>query len=507
MMREMRGLGVLVAAALAPAACARTAPAPVPTPTPATASVATAAVDTPAAPRVAVDRSRPPELGPPPSLRLPPVETRTLSNGLTLYIVEQHELPLVDLVLLVKSGSEADPAGRAGLATLVADMLMEGTTSRTGLEVADQAAYLGIELDAGATWDASRVTLHAPTAQLDSALALFADVALHPRFAVADLERLRKERLTTLIQLRDRPSAIADQAFASIVFGAGHAYGRSTLGTEATTRAITRADLQRFYAQHYRPNNAALLVVGDVDPDAVSGTLERLVGAWKPAPVPESAVGSAPAPRPTTVYLIDKPGAPQSSIRIGGIGVPRSTPDYFAIQVMNTILGGSFTSRLNQNLREVHGYTYGAGSGFGMRREAGPFVARAEVTGTKTDSSLVQFLKELNAIRDDTVPTAELEKAKRYIQLGLPADFETTRDVASQLVPVVLYGLPLDYYGGYIERVGRVTQADVQRVARRYIDPAHLTIVVVGDRKSIEPGVRALNAGAVEVRAAAGAAR
>lgn len=505
MMREMRGLGVLVAAALTPAACARTAPAP--PPTPATASVAAAAVDTPAAPRAAVDRSRPPELGPPPSLRLPPVETRTLSNGLKLYIVEQHELPLADLVLLVKSGSEADPAGRTGLATLVADMLMEGTTSRTGLEVADQAAYLGIDLDAGATWDASRVTLHAPTAQLDSALALFADVALHPRFAVADLERLRKERLTTLIQLRDRPPAIADLAFASIVFGPAHAYGRPTIGTEATTRAITRADLQRFYARHYRPNNAALIVVGDVDPDAVAGTLERLLGAWKAAPVPASAVGSAPAPRPTTVYLIDKPGAPQSSIRIGGIGAPRSTPDYFAIQVMNTILGGAFTSRLNQNLREVHGYTYGAGSGFGMRREAGPFVARAEVTGTKTDSSLVQFLKELNAIRDDTVPTAELEKAKRYIQLGLPADFETTRDVASQLVPVVLYGLPLDYYGGYIESVGRITQADVQRVARRSIDPAHLAIVVVGDRKSIEPGVRALNAGTVEVRAAGGATR
>ncbi|HET9984599.1 MAG TPA: pitrilysin family protein [Longimicrobiales bacterium] len=496
MRRGIRHSGALSAALLGFGACGRTAPPPAPVPS----ATAPAVVDTPMAPRVALDRSKAPELGAPPSLKVPPVETRELSNGLKLYIVEQHELPLADLVLVVKSGSEADPAARAGLATLTADMLTEGTTSRTGLQVADQAAYLGVDLDAGAAWDASRITLHAPTAQLDSALALFADVALHPRFDARDLERLRKERLTTLLQLRDRPPAIADLAYASILFGPAHAYGRPTIGTEATTRAIQRADLQHFYERHYRPNNAALIVVGDVEADAVTAKLERLLGGWTQAPVREAALGTTPAPKPATVYLIDKPGAPQSSIRIGGIGVPRSTPDYFAIQVMNTVLGGSFTSRLNQNLREVHGYTYGAGSGFGMRRAAGPFIARAEVTGTKTDSSLVQFLKELNTIRNDTVPTAELEKAKRYIQLGLPADFETTRDVAGQLVPLVLYGLPLDYYGGYIQSVGRVTQADVQRVARQYIDPAHFTIVVVGDRKSIEEGVRRLNAGVVEVR-------
>jgi predicted Zn-dependent peptidase len=199
------------------------------------------------------------------------------------------------------------------------------------------------------------------------------------------------------------------------------------------------------------------------------------------------------------VYLIDKPGAPQSSVRIGSIGVPRSTQDYFALQVMNTILGGSFTSRLNQNLRETRGYTYGAGSGFDMRREAGPFTARAEVTGTKTDSSLIEFMKELRSILD-TVPQAELEKAKRYLQLGLPADFETTTDIGFRLAPLATYGLPLDYYNSYVQRIEEVTQADVQRVARRYIDPSRLAIIIVGDRASVEPTLRALDLGPVTIR-------
>ncbi|MFN2400408.1 MAG: M16 family metallopeptidase [Gemmatimonadaceae bacterium] len=204
-------------------------------------------------------------------------------------------------------------------------------------------------------------------------------------------------------------------------------------------------------------------------------------------------------PQSTTVYLIDKPGAPQSSVRIGTVGVPRSTEDYFALVVMNTILGGSFTSRLNQNLRETRGYTYGARSRFDMRRAPGPFIAQAEVTGTKTDSSLVEFMKELKAIRD-TVPAAELAKAKRYLQLGLPARFETTGDIASQIIPIVLYDLPADYFNTYVRQIENVTQADVQRVANKYVDPSHLSVVIVGDRKSIEPSLKALKVGDVLIR-------
>ncbi|MFL5575886.1 MAG: M16 family metallopeptidase [Gemmatimonadaceae bacterium] len=486
-------------------ACAKAASPPSPAPTPAPAVTDTARRDTTRRDTTrrdtsaTFDRSQRPAIGPAPSVSLPPLQTRELSNGMKLVVVEQHELPLADFVLLVNTGGEADPPARPGLATLTADLLREGAASRNSLQIADQEAFLGVELNSAAGWDQSRVTLHTPTAQLDSALALFADVALRPSFPTAELERLRKERLTELLQLRDRPPAIADRAYAAAVFGDRHPYGHALVGTETAARAITRADVQRFYQAAYRPSNATLIAVGDLSADDVARRAEALFGKWRGGAAPAAAYPAAPRAGATTVYIVDKPGAVQSSIRIGGVGAARSTSDYFPLVVMNTILGGSFTSRLNQNLRETHGYTYGARSRFDMRRQAGPFTASAEVTATKTDSSLLEFMKELRAIRD-TVPAAELEKAKRFLQLQLPGNFETTASIATQVVPIVLYGLPLDYYNGYVRQIERVTQADVQRVARQYVDPANVTIVVVGDRKSIEPGIRALGLGTVVVR-------
>jgi predicted Zn-dependent peptidase len=484
-----------LAAALVVGSCARSPRAvelepTVSTPAPASATPTAAS---------AIDRSVPPELGPPPALALPPVIERTLPNGLRLLVVEHHELPVADFILLVGTGGEADPADKPGVATLVASMLQEGTTTRSSLEIAAQEATLGASVGSSGGWDVSRVTLHTPTEQLDSALALFADVALAPSFPPEELERLRQQRLTSLLQIRDRAPVIADRAYAAILYGGDHPYGRPLGGTEKATEATTRADLERFYRAHYRPNNATLIVVGDVQPADIESRIARLFGSWERADVPRTTYSAATAATRTTVYLIDKPDAPQSSVRIGSIGVPRSTEDYFALQVMNTILGGSFTSRLNQNLRETRGYTYGAGSGFDMRREAGPFTARAEVTGTKTDSSLIEFMKELRGILD-TVPQAELEKAKRYLQLGLPADFETTTDIGFRLAPIATYGLPLDYYNSYVQRIEEVTQADVRRVARRYIDPSRLAIVIVGDRASVEPTLRALDLGPVTIR-------
>ncbi|MEJ7811522.1 MAG: pitrilysin family protein [Gemmatimonadaceae bacterium] len=494
------GLLALAACTRAPNPDPITLPPPAPA-TPAVPAVADTTMKDPfASSRVAVlDRAKPPVLAPPPALALPTLATRELPNGLKLVVVEQHELPIADFILLIGTGGEGDPVGKPGVASLAAEMMQEGTTTRNALAIADQEALLGVSVGAGSGWDATSVLLHTPTAQLDSAFALFADVALRPSWPAGELERLRKERLTDLIQLRDRPPAIADRAYASILYGTEHPYGRPLGGTEGSTRAITRADLQRFYGTYFRPNNATLIAVGDVTPDDVERRAAALFGAWERGTVPATTFREPPRATSTTVYLVDKPGAPQSSVRIGAIGVPRSTDDYFAILVMNTILGGSFTSRLMQNLRETHGYSYGARSRFDMRRAPGPFTAAAEVTGTKTDSSLVEFLKELAAIRD-TVPAAELTKAKRLLQLGLPSRFETTGDIATQIVPVVLYGLPADYYNSYVQRVEAVTQADVQRVAQRYVDPSNLAIVVVGDRKAIEPSLRALGVGDVTIR-------
>ncbi len=465
-------------------------------PTPTTTTTTPAPVPSPVA---TSDLSTPPVLPAPPSLTLPPIVTRELPNGLRLLIVEHHELPVADFLLLVRTGTEADGPNKAGLATLTASMLDEGTTTRNALQIADQEAFLGVDISTSSGWDASTVGLHTPIAQLDSALALFADVVLRPSFPRTDLERLRKDRLTELLQLRDRGPAIADRAFASIVYGAGHPYGRPTSGTETTVAAITQADVRRFYDTYFRPNNATLIVVGDVRPDDIEQRARALFSGWQRRDVPPTSYGEPPKSGATTIYLIDKPGAPQSSFRIGAVGVPRSTRDFFALSLMNTILGGSFTSRLNNNLRETKGYTYGAFSGFSMRRAAGPFTARAEVVAAKSDSALVEFMKELRSIRD-TVPATELSKAKRYLQLQLPGRFESTGDIAGQLIPVVLYDLPLDFYNGYVQQIESVTQADVQRVANQYLDPASMAVVIVGDRASVEAGLRATHVGEISIR-------
>lgn len=488
-------LGILSLGALV-AACAS---APEPTPTPEVQPPAQ--VQPPATPPEPQPASTtPPVLGDPKPLTLPQVVERRLDNGLRILIVEHHELPIADFILVVKSGSEEDPARREGLASLTSGMLDEGTRSRSALQIADQIGFLGISLTTSSGWDASRVSLHTPTAQLDSALALFADVVRNPSFASKELERLRKERLTGLLQLRDRGPVIADLAFSSILYGEDHPYGRPEFGTEPSVKAITRTDVQRFYNTHYRPNNAVLLVVGDVSVDDVVNRANRLFGSWPRANIPASRVTSRkPSDAGTTVFLIDKPGAPQSSFRIGSIGVAMATEDFFPLQVMNTILGGSFTSRLNNNLRETKGYTYGARSGFDMRQVEGPFTARAEIVREKSDSALIEFFKELRGIREP-LPTQDLEKAKRYLQLSLPAQFETTRDIAFSLVPVATYDLPLDYFNSYAQKIGAVTAADVQRVAQQYVRPDNFSVVIVGDLKAIEQGIRAVQIGKVEIR-------
>ena len=446
-----------------------------------------------------LDRSKPPELGPPPRVSLPPIITRQLPNGLKLLIVEQHELPLADFVLLVGSGTTSDSAGKPGITNLTSAMLGEGTTTRKSLEIADQIAFLGIRVFSLSSWESSTLSLHTPTAQLDSSLALFADLALHPSFPANEFERIRKNRLTELLQLRDQGPAIANIAFPAIVYGKVHPYGAPAKGTEASVASLTTADLQSYYQTNFRPNNATLIIVGDVNPAQIEQKISGLFGGWQRGDVPQLNYGEPPKSATTTIYLIDKPGAAQSSFRIGEVGVPRSTKDYFALTVMNTILGGSFSSRLMQNLRETRGYTYGASSEFDMRRAAGPFLASAEIVAAKSDSALLEFMKELNAIRQ-SVPASELSRAKRYLQLQQPGNFETTQDIAFQMLPVALYGLPLDYYNNYVQNIEAVTAADVARVAQQYINPGSLAIVIVGDRKNIEQGLKATNVGAVVIR-------
>ena len=443
------------------------------------------------------DRSRPPTLPPPPALRVPAVRTATLPNGLEIAVVEMHKVPVVDVTLMVDAGTARDPDSLPGLATFTALMLQQGAGSRAALDIADEAAFLGASLNTGASYDGAFASLHVPKRRLGAALDLLADVVLRPTFPDSEVARQRDLRRAQILQQQDQPVAMANIAFAAIVFGPSHPYGRPISGTEASTAALSRDRVVDFYRSYYRPNGARLLVVGDVTLEEARQLVAARWGSWArvdAAPVPEA---TPPAGAARTIYLVDKPGAAQSVFRIGQVGASRSTPDYFALEVLNTVLGGSFTSRLNQNLRETHGYTYGASSQFAMRRQAGPFVAASSVVTAKTDSALIEFLLELRRIRDDSVPRAELDKAKAYITLGLPGEFETTGGAARQFGDLLLYGLPLDWYASYIPRIDAVTAADVQRVVCQYLDPDHFAIVVVGDRSQIQAGLAALHEGPI----------
>ena len=443
--------------------------------------------------------STPPTLAAPTPLKLPTMVERTLPNGLRLVIVEQHELPVVDAQLVIRTGSEADPAAKAGLATLTANMLDEGAGTRDALGLAEEIGFLAIRLSTFSGLENSSVALHSTRATLDSAMKLMADVVLRPTFPEKEFTRLRNERLTALLQEQDRGPAMADRAFAAIVYGENHPYGRSASGSRETVERITLDDVKGFWRTYFRPNNATLVVVGDLSVADAEVMATRAFGSWERATVPTVTYAKAPTATATAIHIVDKPKAAQSSFRIGGVGVARSTADYFPLMVMNTALGGSFTSRLNNNLREVKGYTYGAGSGFSMRREAGPFTARAEVVSAKTDSALIEFMKELNGIREP-MPPEELAKVKRFLRLGYADGFETTGDIAYQISGLVTYGLPPSTLGAFDAGIAKVTAAEVRRVANRYLDPSKIQIIIAGDRASIEPALKATKLAPVDVR-------
>lgn len=447
--------------------------------------------------RAQVDRSAPPAPGPAPALELPSVQRFTLSNGLPVVLMEKHQVPLVDLRLLIDAGAVDDPADRRGLASVTLDMMDEGAAGRDALALAEEVDFLGATLRTGSGLHTSVVELYTPLSKLESALPLMADVVLRPDFPEADLERLRLQRLTQLVQAHDEPNAVAATLFDRVLYGAAHPYGASP--DEAGLRALSRADLERYHAAAVRPGNATLVVVGDVTRATIEPLLEAAFGTWTGGPSGTPAqVDAVPQVEGRTVYLVDKPGAAQSVIRIGRIGAPRSTDDYYALTVLNTVLGGSFTSRLNQNLREDKGYTYGARSAFDFRPAAGPFLAYAAVQTDVTGPALAEFMKELEAIRTP-IPADELERAKNYVALQYPRRFQTVRQVAGELGELVAYDLPESTLTAFTERIQAVTAADVQRVAHQYVDPDHLAIVVVGDRAAVEAQIDALGLGTVEL--------
>lgn len=446
------------------------------------------------------DRAVPPTVGPPPTVAPPEVERRRLANGLDVLVVRRPGLPIVDLRLVVRAGAAADIPERAGRASLVAEMLDEGTERYSALELAEALDRLGAELEIVAGWDASTLALHVLRPRLEPALELMAEVVARPTFPEDELRRVRDERLADLARQRQEPRYLAHETFSAVVYGPGHPYAATLSGTPESVQAIGREEVYAFYREHFRPGNAFLVAVGDVDATHLLPILERTLGAWEPAPPAPVAPPGRPTARPTAVYLVDRPGAPQSEIQVGHAAVPRTTPDFFPLLVLNTVLGGAFTSRLNMALREERGYTYGAGSRFEFRLGPGPFAASSAVFTGVTDDALRIFVDEIRRIRDEVVPSGELDRARSYVALGLPRQLETTAQIARTIADIELYGLGDDYLARFVERIRAVTAEEVLRAARAHLDPEHMALVVVGDRERIEGPLRALEIGPVEVR-------
>lgn len=441
------------------------------------------------------DRSVYPQAGPIRPLQLPTIQSFTLSNGLPVYLVEKHDLPIVQMNFVFNAGSLYDPMDMPGLASLTADLMDEGAGKRSALEFAEEISFLGIGLGTGAGRENLTVQLFSPISKLSAALPLLGDLLLHPSFPSAELDRKRTEGLVRLAQAHDEARIIASTAFNQLVFGKNHPYATPAGGTQASLNAINSDHLRQFHRDFITPANGFLVVTGDLTRAEIESKIGGLLKDWKGGVSKQRAIPDAPKPKGIQIYLIDKPGAAQTELRFGHPGVARNTPDYFPIEVMNTILGASFTSRLNTNIREEHGYAYGAGSAFSMLQGKGLFLASSAVQTDATDKAIVEFMKELNAIRE--VSSAEVEKARNYQALGFPSNFESIEGIGSQVGDMVSYKLPETYLNSYINEILRVSEAEVERVAKTYIDPKNMVLVVVGDKSKIEAGIKSLKLGKI----------
>jgi len=430
-------------------------------------------------------------------LELPVPEKFRLSNGLTVYLLEHHNLPVVSANLILLCGSDRNPPQLPGLASFTAELLDEGTKHRSALEIAGDADQLGASLSTGSTMDLSVVAFRSLRKDTDAVFELAADVLLNPEFPAGEVERLRHDRLTQVIQQRDNPNTLAAKCFAATLYGQNHPYGYIELGTEASNKALTRQDMVRFWNDGYMPSAAALVIAGDLTRAEALGLTEKHFGIWRGRAEVTAPPNVGSIPR-RGIVIIDKPASPQTVLRIGQIGVARANPDYVPLSVMNAALGGLFSSRINLNLREQHGYTYGASSAFVYRRGPGPFVVGTSVHTDATAPAVHEILFEIERIRTGDLTAEELLTAKDSIARSLPGLFETTPQSASSIGQLFVHNLPSDYYCLLPGEIDNVTVADVRRVAERYLLPAQTVVVAVGDRTKIQGPLEQLHFGPVK---------
>lgn len=434
-----------------------------------------------------LDRTKVPTPGPAPVLRVPAWTKAQLANGAALIVSERHNLPLVSFSITFLGGAnQFEPANRRGVAAMTAAMLTEGTKTRTGDQLSDALQLLGTNVNAGVGGEEGSISFLTTTKNFDATLAILSDMMLNSVFPAEALERLRARTLVNLTQAKDQPVVVGSQVFAKILYGDAHPYGQRT--TETSVKAITRDDVVAFQKAYYQPGRAIITVAGDVTPAKAKASVEKALAAWtKGGDKPSFDYPKLPELQRAKIYLVDKPGAAQSVVNIGLPGPPRNTPDYFALQVLNTILGGQFQSRLNANIREQKGYSYGVSSGFSFGKGPGAFRAGGSIFSAKTDAALIEFMKELKGIvSEKPITDEEIKTAKESLIQGLPQRFGSVSAISNAITSLVVQGLPDDYYQTYAKNVSAVTKEDLLRVAKRYIDLQHLAIVIVGDRASVE---------------------
>jgi zinc protease len=442
-------------------------------------------------------RNTPPKAGPTRPLTVPVPKSFRLANGLTVLLNERSGLPVVSATLVVKTGSGANPIDKPGLANFTAAMLTEGTTSRSALQIANEVAQLGGSLTTGSTMDGSQASANSLTRTFPQMLRIVADVVRHPTFPQDEVERQRASRLAQLVQQHENANAIASAVTAAALYGASNPYGYTELGTVASNRAMGSDDMRAFWSANFVPNNAALVVSGRISESELRPLVEQTFGDWARG-TPLAAPPHEPQTTRAKVVLVDRPGAPQTQLRAVAMGAPRATADYEAMRVMNETLGGLFSSRINLNLREEHGYTYGANSQFVFRRQPGYFVAASGVRTDVTAPALSELAKELTRMRESGVTADELTLSKDAIVRSLPADFETSGRVTGTTSNLFLYDLPLGYYTGAQARFSAVTPAQVAAAARKYLVPEKIFFVAVGDAAKVRADVEKLNIGPVE---------
>lgn len=436
-----------------------------------------------------------PQPGPPREYHFPTFEQRLLKNGMRLIVAPVPKLPVVTVLAVIDATAVADPAGKEGVAEITAQALRDGTAEIDGASLTLELEKLGTSLEVGADWDSTVASLTVLRDKVDKAFALFSSVIIAPAFRAEDIDRLRSERLAERVQILDEPRGLAEESFARFTYAGSSRYSEPMSGSSQAIGGITREDIVAFHSTNYAPDATTLILTGDLTVEEGVKLAETSFGKWtgKRAQRATTTDGSARAGRAS--QIVSKPDAAQSELRIGHVGVPRTHSDYFPIVVMNAVLGGLFSSRINLNLREAHGYTYGASSYFDWRRQAGPFVISTAVQSEVTGAAISETLKEIDRMRQEEVSEEELSLATDYLEGVFPIRYETTGAIAAALANMVTFGLPEDYYDTYRSRIGAVTTHDVLMAAKTHVKPDEIQILVVGNPTILQPQIEALDVG------------